>query len=366
MREWQVGDPIGDGNDLGVPDIPYMGYLKDKSDDDSYEDDWEFEDDDSYDDDRIGYSPAEYIAKANQLKNNGDYVNAIKLYNLALDKRLVDEALKGKAECLESLGRKIDAANWYSELGYFKLWIGDRDMELAAKYYKKAVELNPNDEKSLKDLGYALKRLERYDEALKYYSRITNEDVSWHLAMCHMGMEEYDKAIPFLDIEISNHPYRDDHLDDKCQCLINLNRKSEAIQCYKDFIDFLMSRECYQKAIDRIDLLSEIIPDDPFLEERKSKSLKNMEILYKRLQNVLNAIASHHMYNPDGLDENDYMGFVKHITQVSGESIGDILRWYQLPRVDSVGFADKCEEMLFHYHWSRIIDMYDDGKLRGL
>lgn len=29
MREWQVGDPIGDGNDIGVPDIPYMGYLKD-------------------------------------------------------------------------------------------------------------------------------------------------------------------------------------------------------------------------------------------------------------------------------------------------------------------------------------------------
>ena len=30
MREWQVGDNIGDGNDIGVPDIPYMGYLKDK------------------------------------------------------------------------------------------------------------------------------------------------------------------------------------------------------------------------------------------------------------------------------------------------------------------------------------------------
>ena len=30
MREWQVGDPIGDGNDIGVPDIPYMGYLKNK------------------------------------------------------------------------------------------------------------------------------------------------------------------------------------------------------------------------------------------------------------------------------------------------------------------------------------------------
>lgn len=28
MREWQVGDPIGEGNDIGVPDTKYMGYLK--------------------------------------------------------------------------------------------------------------------------------------------------------------------------------------------------------------------------------------------------------------------------------------------------------------------------------------------------
>ena len=30
MRDWQVGDPVGDGNDIGVPDTRYMGYLKDR------------------------------------------------------------------------------------------------------------------------------------------------------------------------------------------------------------------------------------------------------------------------------------------------------------------------------------------------
>ena len=29
MREWKIGDPMGDGNDIGVPDIRYMDYLKD-------------------------------------------------------------------------------------------------------------------------------------------------------------------------------------------------------------------------------------------------------------------------------------------------------------------------------------------------
>lgn len=31
MRDWQVGDSIGDGNDAGVPDVPYMGYLREES-----------------------------------------------------------------------------------------------------------------------------------------------------------------------------------------------------------------------------------------------------------------------------------------------------------------------------------------------
>jgi len=38
MREWQVGDPIGDGNDIGVPDTKYMGYLRDNDDESSKED----------------------------------------------------------------------------------------------------------------------------------------------------------------------------------------------------------------------------------------------------------------------------------------------------------------------------------------
>ena len=38
MREWRVGDPIGDGNDIGVPDIPYMSYLKDNDGESSKED----------------------------------------------------------------------------------------------------------------------------------------------------------------------------------------------------------------------------------------------------------------------------------------------------------------------------------------
>lgn len=36
MREWQVGDPIDDGNDIEVPDIKYMSYLKDNNENKQY------------------------------------------------------------------------------------------------------------------------------------------------------------------------------------------------------------------------------------------------------------------------------------------------------------------------------------------
>ena len=35
MREWQVGDPVGDGNDIGVPDTRYMDYLRQRDRDSS-------------------------------------------------------------------------------------------------------------------------------------------------------------------------------------------------------------------------------------------------------------------------------------------------------------------------------------------
>ena len=42
MRDWQVGDPIGDGNDIGVPDVAYMGYLKDDESGGDIFDDFKF------------------------------------------------------------------------------------------------------------------------------------------------------------------------------------------------------------------------------------------------------------------------------------------------------------------------------------
>lgn len=42
MRDWLVGDPIGDGNDIGVPDTGYMGHPRDDGDTDEVVDDFKW------------------------------------------------------------------------------------------------------------------------------------------------------------------------------------------------------------------------------------------------------------------------------------------------------------------------------------
>lgn len=49
MRDWQVGDPVGDGNDIGVPDVSYRSYLKDGERNDSFEEEFRSNWNDAFD-----------------------------------------------------------------------------------------------------------------------------------------------------------------------------------------------------------------------------------------------------------------------------------------------------------------------------
>ena len=64
MREWQVGDPVGDGNDIGVPDIRYMGYLRDDEDEDSLVNEFRF----SFTQFHAGFEAGNYDTAFNYLK----------------------------------------------------------------------------------------------------------------------------------------------------------------------------------------------------------------------------------------------------------------------------------------------------------
>lgn len=363
MRMWEAGDPIEGGNEIGIPDVDYFDYLKDKS----YDDDYESAYSDEYHISKEHFLTYEELLKmAKELFDDKNYEGALNYYNQALDRHYSKEAEFGKAECLHKLGKNHEASQLYYRLGERYTW-GDDDKNIAVEYYKKSLECDPNNEDALDNLGYSLRELGKYNEALTYYKRINKKDVSWAMAMCYMGLKQYENAISLLDVCIKECPHCDNHLDEKCECLIELHRKDEAIQLWKKFIDFLMGNECYERALDRIDLLSENTQkEDTFINDRRDKCLKEKESLDIRFEAIFNVMTNYHMYNPNGLDENDLKGFLKFVCEQSGESVDDIVRWYTTPMLGSSSFKAICGKYLYYSHWDKIVDMYRNGKLKDL
>ena len=286
MKEWEVGDPIGMGNDAGVPDIPYMGYLNNEScDDDEPPADYGYRDYDGYDrknDDKKeempkGPSFKDYLDKARKFSKDGNYSKAVEYYDLALDKSPSNhEVLLEKARCLENLGKKHDASQCYFEAVHFSAYSSNEDEVMrAVKYLKKAIELDSNNDDALHELGFALSRLKRYSEAITYYKRVTNKNVDWQMANCYMKSNQYQEAIGLLDNCLKEDPLRGDWLCQKCECLFKVGRMDEAITEFKSFIDALVSDYYYDKAIYMIDDLSKRIGDDDFFKDEKEEYMKN-------------------------------------------------------------------------------------------
>ena len=365
MKMWEAGAPIEGGNDTGIPDVKYFSYLRGHGDDDEHH---SRNSSQTYDDshEKRYLTSEELISKAKMFFDCGIYSDALDCYEQVLDRSGGDvDALCGKAECLIKLGDGKGASEIYFYIADRNTW-GDSDKNLAVEYYRKSLELDPTNEKTLNNLGYTLRMLGRYSEALTYYSRIKKDDVDWAMARCYMGLKKYGDAIPLLDNLIRDCPFCDDHLDEKCECLIELGHRGEAITLYKKFIVFLMDKECYARAIKRIDLLSKMISNDPFISDKREESLRKKESLEIRFREIYNVMSQYHMYNPNGLDENDLYGFIKYVCEESGESVDDIVRWYNTPMLDASSFGAICGGYIHYTHWEKITDMYKKGKFRDL
>ena len=372
LRMWEPGDPIEGGNDTGIPDVKYFDYLKDGDEDDDdyydnsgYDDYGDYDDYDEYPPKRRGLSFNEAMSNAKSLFDSGNYSESLDWYNIALDIRHDEGAERMKAECLHKLGHDDDASEIYYNLGD-RYAYGDSDKQVAVDYFKKALELNQNNEKVLVDLGYVLWRLGRNRQALTYYSRVKHEDVKWNMAMCYMNLKEYNNAIPLFDKVFKANPFRDDFLDQECECYVALNRKSEADSLCKNFIDFLMENECYDYALERIDLLSKSSGNESFIKDKREKCLERKKVLDERFEKIGIAISNYHMYNPNGLDINDYSGLFKFIYEETGESLDNIMKWYATPSMSLFSFGKLCLSKLHYVHWDNIYSLYGEGKFKGL
>ena len=483
MREWQVGDPIGDGNDIGVPDIKYMGYLKnndngrrnnnpssvdiDKStrfqeeavklweenklsdalsfinsaihynpDDDG---NWnvkgiilldmaEMDSDKFYeaykcfnnallikpdgkilkknkakcindwaryyynikDYDRamskideslslIEDKTADYYATALNLKSciyssKFDYEKALKYINKALKISPNDEIMQqnrenilntgnvndedsfcGVAEYNLKLGNSEKASKYYYDLG-FKFENRGSEKEKAVKYYKKAIDINPNFNEALIHLGHTLKDLGRYREAITYFERANtrDDDEVWDIVNCYMELKKYSSAIPYLDKCIEHAPLRDDWTEKKFECLLATN-KNKAIQFYHSWAKSLRSKGYYFKALKYLDKILEVKSDDTYANSQKRKYLKNQRI--KSLYNILNAVYQTKCPKLSESDE-DLKAYMEDISKQSGESIENILNFYKYPENNYYDFKLLFDEYISDYTRKKIFNIY--------
>ena len=98
MDEWHVGDPADWGDHVGVPDIPYMGYLQD--------------DDEEQKPGRV--SKAHQLrVEAWALRENGQFQEALNKINQALEYSKHWKILNVKAIILEDMGRYDEALRYY-------------------------------------------------------------------------------------------------------------------------------------------------------------------------------------------------------------------------------------------------------------
>jgi tetratricopeptide (TPR) repeat protein len=193
MREWQVGDPICDGNDIGVPDVRYMDYLKNRDDapvrknnvKDSdieksrrYQDEaWKLNEENKF------YDALTFIdAAINHNPNDEDNWNIQAIILLGIFRENDKDVAYGVYSCFnKALGLnpynktiKRNKAKFLTEWAVY-LVVSD-DLEQAMKRANEALSIF--EDKTLYEYGIALdvkatifRINEEYEEALKYFDK---------------------------------------------------------------------------------------------------------------------------------------------------------------------------------------------------
>ena len=359
MREWQVGDPTGTGEDLGVPDIPCMGYLRERNDNHGGNNGFGLSD--------VKLSFDDSMRVARTFKSRGDYANAIRHYNNALEYKYHDEeAMSEKAECFEKLGDKIQASDVYYDLAFT---LERKENEKAVKYYKRCYVLNPNNEKVLWDLPQLLKDMGRYKEAIFYFEKnikakaFCNDACAWHIAHCYCGLKDYKNELKWIDKCLHNHFCLQD-VYIKFMCLKNLNRLSDGIMFYEDSVRRFLNnkkRPCDGDALKVLEKLIKIRLKQEYVEKRDN-ILKSHNMSYYRLDALAQTCCS--CRNKDLIEfmstycDDDFKIFVEEYCKITGESKSEFKSWYLELNSDDLMFIDNYFSHPTHDKYQCVLSQY--------
>ena len=180
MDEWHVGDPADWGDHVGVPDIPYMGYINNEDDNDNDESDSD--------------SNKEYrdiIRKAQECSERGDHSKAIDYY----------EKARGGSNNKFVM---IRIAKEYEYMG---------DYEYALSYWKRLCNRFSHSADVFEGHGNLANRMGKYEEAIASYrqelnilennKRSSQQDISRAysaMARAYAASGQYDIAESYQDL----------------------------------------------------------------------------------------------------------------------------------------------------------------------
>ena len=137
------------------------------------------------------------------------------------------------------LFKKIEgrtAEEWF-DLGY-----KEKDPKKKIEYFTKCLELNPKNKVAWEDKGYALRKLGRYEEAIRCYDRALEIDprdaVAWYnKGIALDNLRRYEEAIRCYDKALEINPKYANAWNNKGVTLGKLGRYEEAIRCFDKAIE---------------------------------------------------------------------------------------------------------------------------------
>lgn len=341
MREWQVGDPTGTGEDLGVPDISYIGYLRERNDD--------YTGNSNFGLSRVKLSFDDSMRIARIYKSKGDYLNAIRYYDDALEYRYHHEdAMCEKAECFEKLGQNIDASNIYYDLAFT---MGGRDNDKASKYYKRCYDLNPNHRNLLWEFPLLLKDMKRYRQAIFYFEKNINQKAfcsdacQWHIAHCYSCLKDYKNELEWIDKCLDNYFCLQD-VEIKFRCLKNLNRLDEGIKFYENCADCFLNNTVHSGDGDALKVLEHLIKikNKPEYVQKRDQILDSHKMSYYRIdalaQTCLECRNEELIEFMSTYSDDDYEVFIDKYSKITGESPSEFKTWYLKLKNDDLKFIE--------------------------
>lgn len=235
-----------------------------------------------------------------------------------LDKRKIKFGIsETRAKELEEFAKQNNSASSNDLLEEGKTYYNNGEYDKAIEIFKKAVELNPNDDDSWRLLGNSYNRNGQIEEAIKYYLKAAelNPDDSrnwFNLGISYSNNEQYKEAInSFLKVVelnpddsyswygLGNSYIKNKQVEDAIKSLLKATElNSNDYQSWLDLAIYYIHNEQYEEAIEPLLKAIELNPNN-------AGDLSLLGYVYKingQYEEAIKYLSKAKELNPDGFD----------------------------------------------------------------